>query len=103
MQFTVAGEGELKINNKVYKQKSGDVFLIERPGPYSYWLPNQSIFWEFKFITFSISAIPFWNTITRSFGRTFNISPESEVIKYIDLILALLLPFYFYCLLFVQT
>lgn len=79
-QYTVAGCGEICINNKIYRQRPGDVFLIERPGPYRYYLPEDSAMWEFKFINLTFGAIPFWNTIINSFGHTLHLGDEHNAV-----------------------
>ncbi|MBE6904114.1 MAG: helix-turn-helix domain-containing protein [Ruminococcaceae bacterium] len=77
-QYTMSGKGVLQINEKKYVQKAGDVFLIERPGNYKYWLPEDSDCWEFKFLSISFSAIPFWSPIVNNYGHTFNIKDENN-------------------------
>lgn len=77
-QYTVAGCGELKINEKTYKQSAGDVFLIERPGPYKYYLAPDSDLWEFKFINFTFPMMTFWNPIVSSFGHIFSLRDENN-------------------------
>ncbi|MBQ2923206.1 MAG: helix-turn-helix domain-containing protein [Tyzzerella sp.] len=79
-QYTISGEGALRVGNKIYRQKVGDLFMVERPGPYNYWLPKDSTHWKYLFVEFSSNAIPFWNGITQAFGRTFQIKQNSELI-----------------------
>ncbi|MBE6975069.1 MAG: helix-turn-helix domain-containing protein [Ruminococcaceae bacterium] len=89
-QYTIAGCGEISMNNKVYKLKPGDAFLIERPGPYRYYMPESSDLWEFKFISFTFSAMPFWNSIVNTFGHIISLGNEdNEILKMLDEILAL--------------
>jgi len=83
-QYTVAGEGLLEVNGKRHKQTRGSIFIVERPGQYRYRLPENSAFWEFKFINFSFAALPFWNAIVGMFGRTFKIQENSELMRYWD-------------------
>lgn len=88
-QYTVSGRGMLQIGEKMYPQLENSAFLIERPGPYKYWLPDDSDHWEIKFLTFNMSSIEFCDAITRSFGRIFTIAPDAEVFKIFDSILNL--------------
>ena len=80
-QYTVSGEGAIEINNKIIRLKPGSIFMIERPGPYRYWLPEDSDHWELKFLEFSTSTLPIWNTITQSFGRVFSMNETGPVIR----------------------
>ena len=68
------------MNNKTYKLRPGDAFLIERPGPYKYYLPPDSDLWEFKFISFTFSAMPFWNPIVSTFGHVVSLGNEDNEI-----------------------
>lgn len=86
-QYTIAGEGMLEINGQQVRQTASSTFLIERPGNYCYWLPDDSEFWEFKFISFTISTLPFWNYITSNYNRLFKMEPDSQVIAVLDEIL----------------
>ena len=88
-QYTVSGRGMLQIGDKRYPQLENSAFLIERPGPYKYWLPDDSDHWEIKFITFNMSSIVFCDAITRSFGRVFTIAPDAEIFNIFDSILKL--------------
>jgi AraC-like DNA-binding protein len=90
-QYTIAGCGEIRMNNKVYKLRPGDAFLIERPGPYKYYMPEGSDLWEFKFISFSFSSMPFWNPIVNTFGHIISLGNEdNEVMRLFNEILALI-------------
>lgn len=85
-QFTVSGEGVVDINGKLYKQIPGSVFLLERPGSYSYYISPESEKWEVRFISFTMSCVSFWNTITSSFGRVFQLPESNEVLDYWEII-----------------
>lgn len=88
-QYTISGSGILEINNKKHLITKGDVFMIERPGPYKYYLPENSDVWEIKFISFNLSSIPFWNSITGRYGRIFKIKEDSDILKFLDEIITL--------------
>lgn len=79
-QYTLNGEGMLELNGKLFRQTANSIFLVERPGNYRYWLPDTSPFWEFKFLSLTMSSLPFWNPITMRYGRTFKIAPGSSSI-----------------------
>jgi YesN/AraC family two-component response regulator len=53
-------------------------------------MPEGSDLWEFKFISFSFSAMPFWNPIVNTFGHILSLGTEdNEILKMLDEILAL--------------
>jgi YesN/AraC family two-component response regulator len=83
-QYTIAGKGMLEINGKYVRQTPSSVFLIERPGNYHYWLPEDSEFWEFKFISLTISSLPFWNYITSRYDKTFKMLPDNPALQLWD-------------------
>lgn len=80
-QYTLAGEGRLSVRNMEYRLKSGQAFLLEKPGPYRYWLPEDSQGWEFIFLSFSLECLPFWNKLIEMHGHVANISTNASVIK----------------------
>lgn len=84
LQYTVSGEGAVEINNKTYRLLPGSIFMIERPGPYKYWLPEGSDHWELKFIELSVNALPIWNAITQSFGQVFTMNETGAIITLWD-------------------
>lgn len=89
-QYTISGCGEISMNNRVYKLKAGDVFLVERPGPYKYYMPEGSDLWEFKFISFTFSAMPFWNPIVNNFGHVISLGNEdNDIMRLFDEVFAL--------------
>lgn len=79
-QYTVSGEGVVEIDGKAYPQTENSCFLIERPGPYRYYLPEDSDHWEIKFIDISILALPIWNDIVQAFGRRFTLNPDDDLL-----------------------
>jgi len=53
-KYTRSGQGVLYIKDKRYELNPGDLFVIERPGPYVYCYEGNGTPWEFSY--FSISA-----------------------------------------------
>ena len=49
-QYTLSGEGELRIAGNRYRLRSGDAMVLQRPENHSYYLPEDSQRWEFIFI-----------------------------------------------------
>ncbi len=81
-QYTCAGSGEITINNKTFAQNAGDIFMVERPGPYAYRIAPDADYWEFKFINFTFSMMPFWNPIVSNFGHYYRLgSEDNEVME----------------------
>jgi AraC-like DNA-binding protein len=85
-QYTVSGEGAIEINGKTYPMKAGQAFLIEKPGPYKYYIPKHSSHWELKFIALNLASIKYWRDITEKYGRMIHMNDNSEVLQYWNLI-----------------
>ena len=78
-QYTVSGCGIVEINRKQHKLTAGSIFMIERPGPYRYWLPEDYDHWELKFLELSTNSMPQWTSITKSFGHVFEMNQSKTV------------------------
>ena len=63
-QYTLNGQGEIKIGNKTYSQRKDEAFFITIPGNHAYYLPQNSNFWEVLYIEFSIEADEFVKNLT---------------------------------------
>lgn len=81
IQYTLSGEGQLEINNNVYKLKQGDAFIVEIPSHHCYKLPKYSSSWELLYIQFSKEALPFWNQLVTLTGPVFSIKRDSPTEK----------------------
>lgn len=81
IQYTISGEGELQLNNTIYKLKEGDAFIVEIPSSHCYRLPKKSNKWELLYIQFSKEALPFWNQLTALTGPVFSIKKDSTIEK----------------------
>lgn len=79
IQYTLKGEGQLEINNTIYKLRQGDAFIVEIPSSHCYRLPENSNCWEFLYIQFSKEALPFWNQIITLAGPVFSIEKHSSI------------------------
>lgn len=80
-QYTVSGEGILEYNRKKYRMKSGQAFLIERPGQYQYYRAKDASHWEVQFISFNLASLKIWRDITEQFGRIVEIPKDSAVMQ----------------------
>ena len=83
-QYTISGEGIVEVNKKPFIQGAGSFFMIERPGPYKYYISESSNFWEIIYVGLSFSCMPFWNSITSSLNRISNLEKNGEVYKFIE-------------------
>ncbi len=50
-QYTLAGEGAVEFNNEVFPVMPGEALLLVTPEQHRYFLPRQSEYWEFLYIT----------------------------------------------------
>lgn len=50
-QYTLAGEGCIRIDDWTYSLKGGDAFLVNIPSNHRYYLPDRSSSWEFIYLT----------------------------------------------------
>lgn len=80
-QYTLAGEGCFSVYNREYRVKPGHAIMLEKPGPYRYWLPEDSPGWEFIFLSFSWECLPYWNKLIEMHGHVADIAKTSTVIK----------------------
>ena len=81
LQYTLSGEGEIEIEGKVHRLKTGDAFVIEVPGEHCYRLPVDSSFWKVIYIEFSKEALPFFHKIYNLKGNIFSIDKDSYFVK----------------------
>ena len=80
-QYTVSGEGTLVCDRNSYQIKPGQAFLIERPGQYQYYRSPNADHWELRFITLNIACLKIWGDLTERFGRVFEVSEDSSVMR----------------------
>src|SRR5699024_11797941 len=50
-QYTLSGEGAIRIGNDIHPLKKGSAFFVKIPSDHSYYLPDHSEGWEFIYIT----------------------------------------------------
>lgn len=80
-QYTVSGEGTLVCDRSTYQLRPGQAFLIEKPGQYQYYRSPNADHWELRFISFNLACLKIWGDLTERFGRVFEISEESGVMR----------------------
>ena len=83
-QYTVSGEGALRYNNRTYSMRPGQAFLVEKPGMFTYYLPDASDHWEFKYIAMNLDSLNIWRDITQRFGRIVNLKPDCDLMQFWD-------------------
>lgn len=81
-QYTVSGEGCIDLGRQRYTLRKGQAFLIEKPGPYLYYLPKGSDHWEIIFLALNLSSISVWRDLTEKYGRIVDIQEDSSVMQY---------------------
>lgn len=81
IQYTLKGEGTIKIDNIFYTLKPNDAFLIDIPSNSQYYLPKHSSFWEFIYLEFSYECLPFMRKIYQNNGPILKINISEKLIK----------------------
>lgn len=81
IQYTLKGEGTIKIDNIFYTLKPNDAFLIDIPSNSRYYLPKHSSFWEFIYLEFSYECLPFMRKIYQNNGPILKINISEKLIK----------------------
>ena len=81
IQYTLKGEGTIKIDNIFYTLKPNDAFLIDIPSNSQYYLPKHSSFWEFIYLEFSYDCLPFMRKIYQNNGPILKINISEKLIK----------------------
>lgn len=83
-QYTLKGQGAIRIKNKTYTLNVGDAFFVQVPSDHNYYLPQASDEWEFLYFTvFGEEASRLFNQITKNHGHIFTLPLHSEPIKHI--------------------
>ncbi|WP_165763753.1 AraC family transcriptional regulator [Halalkalibacter urbisdiaboli] len=83
-QYTLSGEGALTIDGETYYVKKGQAFMVKVPSEHIYYLPEQSVEWEFIFLTLQgEAAATCWENMTRQYGNLFQIPIESDLMKHV--------------------
>lgn len=81
IQYTLKGEGTIKIDNIFYTLKPNVAFLIDIPSNSQYYLPKHSSFWEFIYLEFSYECLPFMRKIYQNNGPILKINISEKLIK----------------------
>lgn len=88
-QHTVSGEGALVYEGRKYRLLPGDSMLIHIPHDHIYFLPEDSPFWEFKFVGFNgRELIRIAREIERLNGPVLKLEKNSEPVRLLNSLLA---------------
>jgi AraC-like DNA-binding protein len=78
-QYTLAGRGCLELKEKRHELLPGSMMIISIPGPHRYYLPEDSPFWEFVFVTMAgREAIRITRMIEHRLGNMVEIGGMGE-------------------------
>jgi len=78
-QYTLDGEGELTVNGRTSRLKTGDAMLLLAPDNYRYRLPEDSGKWKHIFLSFCGSEmLRIWGEIIRGHGNVVKLSPDKS-------------------------
>jgi AraC-like DNA-binding protein len=81
-QYTLSGHGEINIDGKIHQVKAGHAFIVSSPSNYHYYLPKDSVKWEFIYLTlYGNEAKRCWNFVKNSANQVVRFHPESTPIK----------------------
>ncbi|SER89917.1 AraC-type DNA-binding protein [Gracilibacillus ureilyticus] len=83
-QYTLNGNGAIRIEDTTYSLMKGQAFLVKLPSDHCYYLPAESNQWEFIYITlFGTEALHYYTLITEKYGHIFQFPTNSRPIKQI--------------------
>lgn len=84
-QYTLAGRGEIRIGTQTYPLEQNSAFLVVTGTDHRYYLPKDSEFWEFIFITLiGPESLECWSTIHNHSGPVVRFAPDSQVIRTLE-------------------
>lgn len=80
-QYTLKGQGEIRINDHTHRLEPGDAFFVKIPSDHRYALPPESKEWEFVHLTlFGDEAIRCFDNITEDNGNIIKLDLYSTPI-----------------------
>src|SRR5690625_592888 len=83
-QYTLKGEGEIRVDDHTYQLKEGDAFFVKIPSDHHYYLPVDSQEWEFVHITlFGPEALQYFEEITDDVGHILTLDIYATPITHI--------------------
>lgn len=83
-QYTISGKGSIDIDGETYELTPGQAFIVNIPGNYRYYLPDDSESWEFMYITLYGDVVKkYWNDIQNEIGHILHFQPDSKPVLYL--------------------
>ncbi|MFC4402775.1 AraC family transcriptional regulator [Gracilibacillus xinjiangensis] len=83
-QYTLSGEGEIRIGSEVFPLLEGQAFFVNIPSDHCYYLPESSEHWEFIFITlFGAEAVHYYDIIVEQYGHILHMPANARPLNYI--------------------
>lgn len=83
-QYTLSGEGFIRIENNVYALDKCKAFLIDIPSNHNYYISQENKKWEFIFIhIYGLKARQEYSKLKSIYGNIIELSPDSAVIEYL--------------------
>ena len=83
LQYTLSGQGRLRIGEKEQEVKPGMAMLLHFPDDNQYWLPADSASWEFAYVCLhgrEVSRI--WRSIEHALGPLVSLEPNSLIVQH---------------------
>jgi AraC-like DNA-binding protein len=82
LQYTLAGSGVLELDNRILSLTAGSLMLALVPGRHSYYLPKDSVSWEFVyFVIYGREALRILAIVERAMGNVLVLRDGGTVIK----------------------
>ncbi|WP_394173541.1 AraC family transcriptional regulator [Guptibacillus hwajinpoensis] len=83
-QYTISGKGCIEIDGLKHELTPGQGFIVNIPGDYRYYLPDDSERWEFIYLTLYGDVVErYWNDIQKEIGHIIHFQPDSEPVLYL--------------------
>ncbi|MGP4039461.1 AraC family transcriptional regulator [Gracilibacillus sp. D59] len=83
-QYTLDGKGAIRIGGKTYPLTKGDAFFVEIPSDHCYYLPEESVRWDFLYFTvYGNEALHHFRHITEKYGHILRLPIHATPIKHI--------------------
>ncbi|WP_226581285.1 helix-turn-helix domain-containing protein [Halobacillus litoralis] len=87
-QYTISGKGEIEINGERHELAPGHAFIVNIPGRYRYYLPEDSEKWEFIYLTLYGDVVEtYWNEIQKDIGPILHLPPDAPPVEYLHQLL----------------
>ncbi|WP_100407485.1 AraC family transcriptional regulator [Bacillus solitudinis] len=83
-QYTLDGQGAIRIGEQLTTLKRGQAFFVQIPSDHCYFLPDNSSHWEFMFITlYGQEALYYFHRITEKHGHILDLDTNARPVKHI--------------------